>query len=582
MLVTKSIGAVMIILLWFSGYAQIDYKGFPQWVWGKEDSTEYYLYTPLDMIPGERYPVVLFLHGCCGEDYKATLRNTVDPPARMWHNFGANTQKTPTYILAPKTSRGWTQHFGNLKAVLDGIVQKGQGDPQRIYITGFSMGAMGTWQFVEEYPDYFAAAIPMGMNFKGKNPEVFKDIPIWAHRGETDWHARHLGTQIEAIRRYNHPEADSSQWLTGINPLLTTYEGLGHVVQWTAASTNDLVGWAYSKVNDGNKYPVVYFENWSFKKEVEEGEVIPIDIMASDPDGSIRNVEVFVNGRLMESLTEAPFSTRITAAPGDTKIEAVAFDDQGKSTAGTAFLKVNIPPQLKTTTLSPAKAGDYYHEQLESKGNGKIVFTMTGESKLPEGLGLTADGAIRGIPVETGKYKIVLKTTDEDGETTEKVLTLKVGPKHQDAVIVKSAQNYAGKQFPVSVVRLGEAPHSGRTDDEVTFSGGIKSYEGLTLIRTEVLDTTDARPFYMEFEADDDVVVYIAYEKLDNLYTSTIPDWLRDYQKEQGQIITQYYYYDVYSREFPKGKIRLPDAEEQKNKVNTNYFVMIRKKGVSP
>ena len=51
-----------------TGKAQeIDYKGLPQWSWHKEDSTEYFLYTPENMEAGKKYPVVLFMHGCCGE-----------------------------------------------------------------------------------------------------------------------------------------------------------------------------------------------------------------------------------------------------------------------------------------------------------------------------------------------------------------------------------------------------------------------------------------------------------------------------------------------------------------------------------
>ena len=87
----------------------IDYRGFPEWSWGKMDSTEYYLYTPGAAGKGEAYPLVLFLHGCCGNDYHATLRNAVDPPVRLWHNFGENTQRTPLFILSPKTKSGWSQ-----------------------------------------------------------------------------------------------------------------------------------------------------------------------------------------------------------------------------------------------------------------------------------------------------------------------------------------------------------------------------------------------------------------------------------------------------------------------------------------
>src|SRR6478609_5296111 len=100
---------LLVILLFFIAKTlsaqEIDYKGLPEWSWHKQDSTEYYLYTPKNMKNGKKYPVVLAMHGCCGEDYHATLRNTVDPIVRMWHNFAANTQTVPTYIIAPATSR---------------------------------------------------------------------------------------------------------------------------------------------------------------------------------------------------------------------------------------------------------------------------------------------------------------------------------------------------------------------------------------------------------------------------------------------------------------------------------------------
>jgi len=67
------------------------------------------------------------------------------------------------YIVAVATSSGWTQHFPNLKKVIDDLISARKVDPQRVYITGFSMGGRGTWDFINAYPNYFAASIPMGM-----------------------------------------------------------------------------------------------------------------------------------------------------------------------------------------------------------------------------------------------------------------------------------------------------------------------------------------------------------------------------------------------------------------------------------
>lgn len=254
---------------------ELDYHGLPEWSWQHEDSTEYYLYTPQGLEPGKKYPVALFLHGCCGDNYKATLRNTVDPPARMWHNFGANTQTVPTYIIAPSTSRGWNQHMDRLKKVIDDLVEHGQADPQRIYITGFSMGGVGTVSFVQHYPEYFAAALPMGTNINGDLTKLQK-TPLWANKGETGYFSKFLIDSVQQIWAHNGLVSDySPNVVPGINPRLTIYDSVGHGVQWHAASMQDLVAWAYEKVNDDNQYPNVYFKSQSADLVTSSGKCFP-------------------------------------------------------------------------------------------------------------------------------------------------------------------------------------------------------------------------------------------------------------------------------------------------------------------
>ena len=570
---------IFFALIVTSSFAQIDYKGFPQWSWHKQDSTEYYLYTPSNLKQGELYPIAVFLHGCCGSSYKATLRNAVDPPARMWHNFGANTQTIPTYIISPATSRGWRQHIDNLKKVIDDLVKNHQGDPRRIYISGFSMGGDGTVAFIEKYPELFAAALPMGMDFRA-DLNTIKDIPIWTNKGETDWWARGLNKKVAAMRKLNGDDADSSaNFITGVNPRLTEFKGVGHGVQWVAASTQDLTGWAYSKVNDGNKYPVVFLTSPQYKTVVADGKIVKLSVEAHDPDGTIKTVEMYVNGKLSKKFTTDPFDATIVAGKGDTKVEAIAFDDKGKSSTAVTIIKVNIPARILTKELTKARQAAFYSMPLVADGNGEKTFSVAGNTSLPDGLKLTSRGIIRGIPVVAGSHKVSIEVKDEDGDVAVSDFELVVGKKSSPDVLVTNAKNYAGKKFPVSKVAIGESAHGDRGDDEVTFSN-VGRFEGLTLIQTDVSDTITAKPHYMEFEVDEDVTVYVAYETLDNLLKSSIPDWLKEFRKEDGsQIVTQYFYYNVYSKHFPKGKVILPDAEEKTNGVSTNYFVMVKKAG---
>jgi hypothetical protein len=566
-----------IVIVSVATAQQIDYKGFPEWSWGKKDSTEYYLYTPSHSDKTNLYPLVVFLHGCCGEDYHATLRNAVDPPVRVWHNFGDNTQRTPTYILSPKTKVGWKQHFKNIKAVIDSLITARLADPQRIYIWGFSMGGQGTWQFIEQYPGYFAAAVPMGMDFKGNDPANFKDLPVWTVRGEKDWWARHLGTQVAAIRKLSSGETDSSEYITGVNPRLTTFKDMGHVVMWPAVNQLDLVNWTYSKINDGNRYPVVTLKSPAYHQQFRIGEKVELVIEAFDADDGIEGIDISLNGKKVKQLKTSPYRWSFPSLAGDMKIEVTAIDKHGKKTTASGVIWTDIKNNIIMEKLPDGQAGKFYSFVIGAKGNGAQQFSVSDVSMMPAGLELTKDGQLKGVPPNAGTYSIIVTATDEQSDVAHKKFALKIAKKQASDILVTHAETYAKQQLPISIVKHGVTPHI-RSDNEVTFSGDLTDYENLTLIQTPINDTITAKPFYLRFETDEDVTVYVAYERLNNLYHSTIPAWLQEWQPEKQQLTAQYYYYDVYSRDFQKGLIELPDAEEKQNGVNTNYFVFVRKK----
>ena len=566
----------VILLSTPASFAQIDYKGFPQWSWHKQDSTEYYLYMPSDIQPGKQYPIALFMHGCCGPDDHASLRNAVDPPARMWHNFGANTQKTPTYIIAPATSRGWERHFDNLKKVMDDLVKTGQADPQRIYVCGFSMGGGGAFKFISRYPRYFAAAIIMGMEMKGDLEKV-KDVPIWINRGETDWYSRNMPQQVAQMRKLNGAVEDTGySWVTGINPRFSDFKDVGHGVQWLAASTQDLTDWAYSRINDGNLYPHVWFPGLQWKTTVKKGTTIKVNVGANDPDGSISKIDIYLNKQPFKRLQAPPFAFSFTPGVGDNVLEAVAHDNKGKTSTATAIIQTDIPSTIITTQLPYARQGALYTKQLAANGNGAILWTLKNGSVLPNGLSLSSAGLIGGIAESGSIYNFDICAKDEDGDSSVLSYTLNVLDKRPGEVLVTHAVNNAGISFPVSKMRKGALPFFNRDDNEINFSE-VGAYEGLTYIAGKNGDTTRSTANYLSFNTDEDAMIYVAYEKLDNLYSSTIPQWLKQFKKQPStQIAAQYFYYDLYYKAFPKGKITLPAADEKGNGTNTSYFVLIK------
>ena len=53
----------------------------------------------------------------------------------------------------------------------------------------------------------------------------------------------------------------------------------------------------------------------------------------------------------------------------------------------------------------------------------------------------------------------------------------------------------------------------------------LSGYDGVTFIKSEANDSTVADETYMSFVVDRDVEIIVGYEKMDNLYESTIPEW---------------------------------------------------------
>lgn len=557
---------------------EIDYKGLPQWSWQKRDSTEYFLYTPSNIKKDKRYPVVLALHGCCGKDYKATLRNTVDPIVRVWHNFGENTQDEPTYIIAPRTSRGWMQHADNLKAAIDDLIRDRQADPQRIYITGFSMGADGGWKFLEKYPNFFAAAVLMGANYGGKDPEKVRHIPVWAIRGGKDWWARYLGKQVADLRQRNNLPADSSAGHTGVNPRFTSFEELGHVVMWEAAKSLEIRKWTYSKINDGNRYPFVYFKG-EFKSDTlraKPGAMLSLHVEAFDEDGAIANVWFYQNDQLIEKITAPPYSVEWKVQSGITTIKAVAQDDKGKTSEARLVVSADEFVSFKNTTLPTGAVARYYKHSISPTGNKPISHTVV-SGQLPEGISLSSDGVLTGFAGKEGTYSFIVNATDRDGEQAQQRFKITITKKSRGDVLVSDVVDYQNKPLTIAPLKKGSMPFYDRNDGEINISSLPRKFEGLTFIQTAFNDTTKASPHYLSFRVDAPVTVYIFYEKKDNLFSSTVPAWLSSFRKSgPEQLVVQYFYYDVYEKDFPAGVITLPDAEEKANGVSTNYFVAVK------
>lgn len=140
--------------------------------------------------PGETYPLVVFLHGGgeCGDGDNLRLVLANSGPI----NFAAPEWQAehPCYVFAPQCPLGmnWTSEE-NVELLVKAIMTfpaQYPIDRNRVYVTGLSLGGIGTWNIIAKYPNLFAAAMPIcgvGDPFEIKNA---KNLPIWAFHAEDD------------------------------------------------------------------------------------------------------------------------------------------------------------------------------------------------------------------------------------------------------------------------------------------------------------------------------------------------------------------------------------------------------------
>lgn len=152
-------------------------------------------------VEGIKYPLILFLHGSgeCGNDNLRQI--TQGAPALMTTLLK---QRQPVIVVAPQcqNTNWWVRGLAfqpnyamsptpsdSLRlslALCRSWVAAGLVDSNRLYITGLSLGAFGTWDAIQREPTLFAAAIPISGGGDIRRIQPLKKLPIWVFHGRDD------------------------------------------------------------------------------------------------------------------------------------------------------------------------------------------------------------------------------------------------------------------------------------------------------------------------------------------------------------------------------------------------------------
>ena len=220
---------------------------------GTEDQPlPYRLLTPLEEESDELYPLLLFFHGAGerGADNKKQLIHGMS-------DIASNEMRArhPCFVVAPQcpaeqqwVDTPWTADEHSMpetptvpmRQSLDLVVALQEVlpiDPQRIYVSGLSMGGFGAWDAIQRRPELFAA----GQIVCGGGDPAFAasvcHVPVWLFHGDDD-------TTVQPSRSRDMIAAVRA---AGGAPIYTEYEGVGHN-SWTATYANRAVwDWLFSQ-----------------------------------------------------------------------------------------------------------------------------------------------------------------------------------------------------------------------------------------------------------------------------------------------------------------------------------------------
>ncbi len=209
------------------------------------------------------YPVIIFLHGSgergngSPEELERVKKN--GPPKYIENGetmcFDNNGVEECFIVLSPQTNR-WSFVGYEMIPFVQYALENYRIDPDRVYLTGLSMGGEGTWKVAyspENTNNYFAALAPVAGRGSYQDACIVADhkLPVWAFHGENDG-AISLNAGKTPINGMNQCNADPA-------PIFTVYPGVGHAGTWERAykidnsvHTPNLYEWFLTQTKQGS------------------------------------------------------------------------------------------------------------------------------------------------------------------------------------------------------------------------------------------------------------------------------------------------------------------------------------------
>ncbi|MEM9675016.1 MAG: T9SS type A sorting domain-containing protein [Bacteroidota bacterium] len=446
---------IIIVILWLCNshtYAQrtLVSKPLQPYVKGKTSIFGYYEYLPSTYHNDStaKFPILIYLSGLGSKgngvsDLDAVLKEGLGRLISEGEDF-------PFPIMIPQSWSGWWSS-SNVDAYLDYLHENYRIDRSRVYITGFSAGGAGAFEYAVAFPDKITAIIPI--SGRGDNLDICEmaDVPVWAFHNIDD--------PSFSFRFSTIPINNLNQCTP--NPIpkakITVYSEGGHDA-WTKTYDGSGMGTedpTYDAFDENIFDWLLHFAKDTIIVDAGEDQVIfrpqttlEIDTYSASDDGQhdylwtqISGPEITIQDQTLPTLTvdEIPI--------GEYVFQVTVEDKQGKSNSDTVNVRVRPPNEAPSVFVGAEQA---YILPIDSVALLGFVedpesddFTIKWEQEEgPEGTLLQFDSGqvdttylvVRNI--QQGVYTFRLSATDEYDSTSAKTVRIRVIP--SPAVVVQT------------------------------------------------------------------------------------------------------------------------------------------------
>lgn len=164
------------------------------------------------------YPLLVIIHGHTSSPYiTGAERPEIEEAAGRLADFPFITASL-TFNGVMRDQGGWAPD--EVAGFVETFARRYPVDRDRIYLTGFSMGGMGTNRTVAHRPDLFAAVAPLCGYHDPEWAAAAASVPAYIYHGDEDG----------AVTAYQSHRLLEALQAEGARPQLFIYEGVGHPV----------------------------------------------------------------------------------------------------------------------------------------------------------------------------------------------------------------------------------------------------------------------------------------------------------------------------------------------------------------